>query len=65
MKKKIIIISLIIISVVILSVFIPVRTETKRIIVYEHPYVDGGKTENIKVYYNIWNNPIYPIGISE
>lgn len=65
MKKKIIIISSIIISVVILSFLIPVRTEMKSVIVYEHSSDDGGKTENIKVYYNIWNNPIFPIGLVE
>lgn len=65
MKKKIIIISSIIISVFILSFFIPVKTEVKSIIEYENPFDDGGRTKNIKVYYNIWKNPIFPMGLVE
>ena len=63
--KKIIIVILVLISIVMLSFFIPVRTEIKSVILYENPYEDGGKTDNIKVYYNIWDNPIYSIGIAE
>ena len=48
-----------------LSFFVPVRTEIKEVILYEHHFDDGGKTDNIKVYYNIWDNLIYPIGIAE
>ena len=65
MKKKIIIVTLALISIVMLSFFVPVRTEIKEVILYEHPFDDGGKTDNIKVYYNIWDTLIYPIGIAE
>lgn len=65
MKKKIIIVTLVLISIVMLSFLIPVRTEIKAVILYEHPFDDGGKTDNIKVYYNIWNNPIYQIRTAE
>lgn len=63
--KKIIIVILVLIGIVMLSFFIPVRTEIKSVILYEQSFHDGGETNNVKVYYNIWDNPIYPIGIAE